>query len=211
MHDNSSSLVCTPFNCVHRMCETGLSTMIGYIYAPQVWNCVCVCFVTLLYLDFVNFLNIFLYYIWSISFLIIFLLGAGVFGVRLYLSSVRWRKKMYSLNNSVSTFSYGVEFKARHFLCQSLGYFIQSKRLSGFPLLLTHWGRDKMAAFFQTTFSNDFSWMKMYEFWLTFHWSLFLGVQLTIFQHWFRLWLGADQATSHYLNQWWLDYRRIYA
>ena len=23
--------------------------------------------------------------------------------------------------------------------------------------------------------------------------------------------LGADQATSHYLNQWWLDDRRIYA
>ena len=36
-------------------------------------------------------------------------------------------------------------------------------------------------------------------------------VQLTIFQHWFRWWLGADQATSHYLNQWWLIYRRIYA
>ena len=35
-------------------------------------------------------------------------------------------------------------------------------------------------------------------------------VQLTIFQHWFRQWLGADQATSHYLNQWRLDYRRIY-
>ena len=77
--------------------------------------------------------------------------------------------------------------------------------------LLTHWGRDKMTAIFQTTFSNGFSWMKMYEFRLTFHWSLFPGVQLTIFQHWFRKWLGADQATSHYLNQWWLDYRRIYA
>ena len=51
---------------------------------------------------------------------------------------------------------------------------------------LTHWGRDKMAAIFQTTFSNGFSLMKMYEFRLTFHWSLFLGVQLTIFQHWFR-------------------------
>ena len=38
---------------------------------------------------------------------------------------------------------------------------------------LTHWGRDKMAAIFQTTFSNGFSWMKMYEFRLTFHWSLF--------------------------------------
>ena len=45
----------------------------------------------------------------------------------------------------------------------------------------------------------------------TFHWSLFLGVQLTIFQHWFRQWLGADQATSHYLHQWWLDYRCINA
>ena len=31
-----------------------------------------------------------------------------------------------------------------------------------------------------------FSWIKMYEFRLTFHWSLFLGAQLTIFQHWFR-------------------------
>ena len=76
---------------------------------------------------------------------------------------------------------------------------------------LTHWGQDKMAAIFQTTVSNPFSWMKMHEFWLKFHWSLFLMVRLTIFQHWFRKWLGADQATSHYLNQWWLDYRRIYA
>ena len=32
-----------------------------------------------------------------------------------------------------------------------------------------------------------------------------------IFQHWFREWLGAVQATSHYLNQWWLVYWRIYA
>ena len=29
-------------------------------------------------------------------------------------------------------------------------------------------------------------------------------VQLTIFQHWFRWWLGAGQATRHYLNHWWL-------
>ena len=51
---------------------------------------------------------------------------------------------------------------------------------------LTHWGRDKMADISQTTFSNAFSWMKMFEFLLEFHWSLFLGVQLTIFQHWFK-------------------------
>ena len=74
---------------------------------------------------------------------------------------------------------------------------------------LTHWGRDKMAAISQTMFSNAFSWMKMYEFRLKFHWSLFLRFQLTIFQHWFRYWLGAVRATS--LNQWWLVYWRIYA
>ena len=70
-------------------------------------------------------------------------------------------------------------------------------------LELTHWGRDKMAAIFQTTFSNAFSWMKIYEFQLMFHWSLFLRVELTIFQHWLRQWLCAHQATCHYLNQWW--------
>ena len=51
----------------------------------------------------------------------------------------------------------------------------------------------------------------MYEFRLRFHWNLFPRVQLTIFHHWFRQWLGAGQVTSHYLNQWWLIYWRIYA
>ena len=77
--------------------------------------------------------------------------------------------------------------------------------------LLTHWGQDKMATISQTTLSNAVSWMKMLEFWLKFHWSLFIRVQLIIFRHWFRWWLGAVHATSHYLNQWWLDYRLNYA
>ena len=77
--------------------------------------------------------------------------------------------------------------------------------------LLTHCGQDKMDAISQTSFSTAFSWMKMFEFRLKFHWSLFPRIQLTIFQHWFRKWLGAAQATSHYLNQWWLIYWRIYA
>ena len=34
--------------------------------------------------------------------------------------------------------------------------------------MLTHWGRDKMAAVSQTMFSNAFSWMKMFEFRLKF-------------------------------------------
>ena len=74
-----------------------------------------------------------------------------------------------------------------------------------------HEHREKMSTIFQTTSSNEFSWMKMYEFLLRFHWSSFLRVQLTIFQDWFRQWLDAGQATSHSLNQWWLIYWRIYA
>ena len=63
-----------------------------------------------------------------------------------------------------------------------------------------------MAAVSQTTHSNAFSLMKMLEFRLRFHWSLFLRVQLTIIHHWFREWLGVGQAASHYLNKWWLVY-----
>ena len=45
--------------------------------------------------------------------------------------------------------------------------------------------------------------MKMYVLRLKFHWSLLLGVQLTVFEKWFEWWLGADQTATHYLNQWW--------
>ena len=62
---------------------------------------------------------------------------------------------------------------------------------------------------FKHIFSNE----NVFEFGLNFYWRLFLHVrvQLTIFQHGFRLWLGAVRATRHYLNQWWLVYWRIYA
>ena len=73
-------------------------------------------------------------------------------------------------------------------------------------LALTHWVQDKMAAIFQTTFLNAFSWMKMYDFILIFHSSLFQRVQLIILQ----LWFSANQVRTHYLNQWWLIYWHIY-
>ena len=76
---------------------------------------------------------------------------------------------------------------------------------------LSHKGRDKIAASFQTTFSNAFSWMKIYKFRLRFHLNFFPSIQITIFHHCFRKWLGAGQATSHYLNQWWLVDWRVYA
>ena len=33
----------------------------------------------------------------------------------------------------------------------------------------------------------------------------------TIQPHWFEYWLGAEQATSHYLSQWWIVYWRMHA
>ena len=41
------------------------------------------------------------------------------------------------------------------------------------------------------TFSNEFSWMKMLELQFKFHCNLFPGIQLPIYQHWFRQWLVA--------------------
>ena len=52
--------------------------------------------------------------------------------------------------------------------------------------ILTHWGREKEAGTSHTTFSNVFSWMKIYGFRLIFRWSMFLRVKVTEFQHWVR-------------------------
>ena len=45
---------------------------------------------------------------------------------------------------------------------------------------------DKMATISQTIISDAFLWMKSFVFRLKFHLSLFLGIQLTTTQHWFR-------------------------
>ena len=62
----------------------------------------------------------------------------------------------------------------------------------------------KSPTFWQTTFWNAFSWLKMIEFRFKFHWNLFPGVQLTVRQHGFRQWLGA------WTNDEWIHWR-IYA
>ena len=69
---------------------------------------------------------------------------------------------------------------------------------------VTHYDWGKVAAVFQTTFWNGFSWIKMHQLRLIFHWSLFPRVQLTIFQHWFKY-------HRYHLNRWWLVHWRIYA
>ena len=72
-------------------------------------------------------------------------------------------------------------------------------------------GETKWLPFSRRHLQMHFSWMKMYELRQKFHRSLFPRVQFTVFQHWFRQWLGADQAANHCLNQFLLIYWRIYA
>ena len=50
---------------------------------------------------------------------------------------------------------------------------------------LTHRGKKQNGRNFAHIF-QCISLNEKYEFWLIFHWSLFLRIQLTIFQHWFR-------------------------
>ena len=47
--------------------------------------------------------------------------------------------------------------------------------MSLLPEWLTHWGQGKMDTISQTIFSNAFSWMKMFQLRLKFHWCYFQG------------------------------------
>ena len=74
---------------------------------------------------------------------------------------------------------------------------------------LIHWGQKIYPFFsddiFKYIFLNENVWISIKI------WCSFRVIQLTSFQHWFRYWLSADQATRHYLKQWWLVYWRICA
>ena len=48
------------------------------------------------------------------------------------------------------------------------------------------WRQRQNGTISQRTFSNAFSWIKIYKFHFRLHWRLFLRFRLTIFQHWFR-------------------------
>ena len=58
-----------------------------------------------------------------------------------------------------------------------------------------------MVAILETLFSNAISLMKMIEFQLKYHWTLFRMISLTMGRHCFRQWLGTEQTAGHYLNK----------
>ena len=85
-------------------------------------------------------------------------------------------QKMAAVFSRLQCVKFHFCFREVHFLFpQTVGYILWVAVHTN----LTYWGRDKMDAISQTTFSNEFCWMKMYEYRLRFHWSLFPRVQLT--------------------------------
>ena len=75
-----------------------------------------------------------------------------------------------SLESALSTLHTKRQHSAmwKVFPCQTI---IMVNECADHAAQLTHWSWDKMAAIFQTTISNAFSWMKMYELPLIFHCS----------------------------------------
>ena len=94
-----------------------------------------------------------------------------------YLLAQNWTLTGFTLRIAFSGFPHQVDCRRRS--SSLLPNTSTSMNHVLFKVSLTHWGRDKMAAIFQTTFSNAFPWMKMCEFRLRFHWILFPMVQLT--------------------------------
>ena len=75
--------------------------------------------------------------------------------------------------------------------------------------ILSHWGRDKIVAILQTSFSNAFSWIKMFGF--KFHWSFYHRVQLIISRHGLDNGLMTIRCQAIILTNSGLVYWRIYA
>ena len=86
--------------------------------------------------------------------------------MRLEVSSAKRRPCCLGLNvliKQIEKYNTGWSIYTKKCRCNVLTY----------PTFLTHWGRDKIDAISQTTFSSAFSWMKMCDFRLKFHRSLF--------------------------------------
>ena len=96
-----------------------------------------------------------------------------IYNLEVFSAQVIWRKQISLIWNKQPTHYNHAIYTVRLLNSVSIRLHLQPAQRLTSKITLTHWGRDKMAVFFQT-FSNTFSWMKMYEFWLTFHWSLFL-------------------------------------
>ena len=97
-----------------------------------------------------------------------------------------------------------------HFVCHGhkIGEALDSSRISqgkGFQEVLNKLRTRRNRRHFADNILKCISWLKMFEFRLKFHWSLFPINNIT------ALVQIMVQATSHHLNWSWLVYRHIYA
>ena len=124
-----------------------------------------------------------------------------------------WNFTVSINKNSQYIKSISVVLSKKHWACQTLTghllidylhqyiwtsrkkYYPIARNSKGFPETvaletiqfgLTYLPLDQMVAILQTIFWDACLWMKSFVFWLKFHWNLFLRVQLSISQHWFR-------------------------
>ena len=121
----------------------------------------------------------------------------------MYMRTNSTRMGIKALNNGVNPFT--------HFFISNPNACLQ-RDLHPMPYVTdsTHLPLDKMmTAISRTTFANEFSWMKNFEFWLRFRWNLFLMVQLKITQHWFRFLMAwrriGDKPLSEPMLTWLTD------
>ena len=108
------------------------------------------------------------------------------------------------LIRTLGTKSSEVLSKTHTFLIKKMHLKMSSEKWRPFCLglnVLSDLGVNKMIVVLQTLISNAFYWIKSFTGSFKLHWSLFLGVQLVMSQHCFRLWRGAEQAASHYLAE----------
>ena len=98
------------------------------------------------------------------------------------------------------------ELSLQTFVSHKMSAISMSKLMTPY-LNLAHWGRDKMAAISQTIFSNFLKG----NVWISLKISpkFFPKFRINNITSLVQI-LACRRATSHYLNQWWLDCQRIY-
>ena len=115
-------------------------------------------------------------------------IGIQIFSFKklhLKMSSAKWRLFRLGINELRGTYNITTTKQSttkRHPYCMGCSLHVACWSEKLFPIQwfgllpkpLKHWGWYKMAAVSQTTLSSAFSWMKILEFRLRFHWSLFL-------------------------------------
>ena len=121
-------------------------------------------------------------YLWTSSFILSWLLSVcvSVCAVARPVPASRYTHRTTCRNSTQHCCSSAVSASYWH------SSFLRRERVSGIKYCLTHLPLDNMDAISQTIFSDAFSWMKSFVFWLKSCWSLFLRVQMTINQHWLR-------------------------